>query len=43
MKLLEVKAQNHETKVCYILSQFRRIMNYFRKLMKLVEHSSSFG
>jgi hypothetical protein len=36
-KLLEVKVHYHEIEVCHMSSRFRRIMNYFRRFMKLVE------
>jgi hypothetical protein len=43
MKLLKGKFHYHEIEVCHMSSLFRRIMNEFRRYMKLVEHFGNIG
>jgi hypothetical protein len=43
MKLLEGKVRNHEIEVCHMSSRFKRIMNLFRRFMKLVELLANIG
>jgi hypothetical protein len=43
-KLLEFKVHYHEVEaLCHKSSRFERIVNYFRRFAKLVEHSSYIG
>ena len=44
MKLLELKVHYHEIEaLCHKSSWFEKIVNYFRRFVKLVEHSSNIG
>ena len=43
MKLLEIKVHYHEIELRHVSNQFRRIMIYFRRFMKLIEHSGNIG
>ena len=43
MKLLEVKVHHHEIEARHMSRQFRIIMNWFKRFMKLVEHFRNIG
>jgi hypothetical protein len=43
MNLLEVKVHYHEIETCHMLSRFKRVMNPFRRFVKLVEDSNNMG